>query len=91
MQEQAAGRTIPEGTNGSVFVELPFGSDTNQTVVVQPRNFPTSVAIRVALTPVSGDPISYDAQMDQAANPAQVTVPVGISINTVVAVNAWTR
>ena len=89
---QAAGSTIPEGTNGSVFVELPFGSDTNQTVVVQARNFNSNVAIRLVLTPAAGDPISYDAQIDNvAANPAQVTVNVGIPINTVVNVNAWTR
>jgi len=89
---QAAGRTIPEGTNAPVFVELPFGSDTNQTVVVQARNFSTNVAIRVVLTPAAGDPISYDAEINNlAANPAQTTVNVGIPLNTVVRVNAWTR
>ena len=89
---QAAGRTIPEGTNGTVFVELPFGANTNQTVTVQARNFSTNVAVRVVLTPAAGDPIRYDADINNAAaNPAQVIVPVGIPINTVVAVNVWTR
>ena len=89
---QAAGRTIVEGNNGPVFVELPFGANTNQTVTVQARNFGTSVAIRVVLTPAAGDPISFDATIDNvAANPAQVIVPVGIPLNSVVAVNAWTR
>ena len=89
---QAAGRTIPEGTNGPVFVELPFGANTNQTITVQARNFSTNVAIRVVLTPAAGDPISYDTNINNtASNPAQVVVPVGIPINTVVAVNAWTR
>ena len=89
---QAAGRTIAEGNNGPVFVELPFGADTNQTVTVQARNFATSVAIRVVLTPAAGDPISFDATIDNVtANPAQVIVPVGIPLNNVVAVNAWTR
>ena len=89
---QAAGRTIAEGNNGPVFVELPFGANTNQTITVQARNFTTSVAIRVVLTPAAGDPISFDATIDNvAANPAQVIVPVGIPLNTVVAVNAWTR
>lgn len=89
---QAAGRVIPEGNNGSVFVELPFGSDTNQTVVVQARNFNKDIPIRVVLTPAAGDPITYDSQiLNQGANPAQVTVNVGIPLNTVVAVNAWTR
>lgn len=89
---QAADTSIPEGNNAPVFVELPFGSSTNRTVVVQARNFGTNVPIRVVLTPAAGDPISYDAQINNlAANPAQVTVNVGIPINTVVAVNAWTR
>lgn len=89
---QAAGTTVPEGTNGTVFVELPFGASTNQTIIVQARNFSTNVAIRVVLTPASGDPISYDADINNTtANPAQVIVPVGIPLNTVVAVNAWTR
>lgn len=89
---QAAGTTVPEGTNGTVFVELPFGASTNQTIIVQARNFSTNVAIRVVLTPASGDPISYDADINNTtANPAQIIVPVGIPLNTVVAVNAWTR
>jgi hypothetical protein len=88
----AAGTTIPEGTNGPVFVELPFGANTNQTVVVQARNFGTNVNIRVVLTPAAGDPITYDSQINNlAGNPAQTTVNVGIPLNTVVAVNAWTR
>jgi hypothetical protein len=89
---QAAGRTIPEGNNGPVFVELPFGANTNQTVTVQARNFGADVNIRVVLTPAAGDPLSFDAQItNQVANPPQVIVPVGIPLNTVVAVNAWTR
>lgn len=89
---QAAGRVIPEGNNGPVFVELSFGSDTNQTVVVQARNFGKDVPIRVVLTPAAGDPLVFDSHIDNtAANPAQATINVGIPINTVVAVNAWTR
>lgn len=89
---EAAGRVIPEGTNSPVFVELPFGADTNRTVVVQARNFGTNVPIRVVLTPAAGDPISYDSQINNlSANPAQATVNVGFPVNTVVAVNVWTR
>jgi hypothetical protein len=88
----AAGTIIPEGTNGPVFVELPFGANTNQTVTVQARNFGTNVNIRVMLTPAAGEPISYDTQINNlTSNPAQTTVNVGIPLNTVVAVNAWTR
>ena len=44
------------------------------------------------LVPAAGDPISFDATIDNVtANPAQVIVPVGIPLNNVVAVNAWTR
>src|SRR5688572_20977419 len=83
---QAAGTAIPEGNNAPVFVELPFGSSTNRTVVVQARNFGTNVPIRVVLTPAAGDPTSYDAQINNpTANPAHVTATVGIPINTVVA------
>ena len=89
---EAAGRVIPEGTNAPVFVELPFGADTNRTVVVQARNFGTNVPIRIVLTPAAGDPISYDSQINNlSANPAQATVNVGFPVNTVVAVNVWTR
>src|SRR5688572_5968860 len=89
---QPAGAAIPEGNNAPVFVERPFGSATNRTVVVQARNFGMHVPIRVVLTPAAGDPISYDAHINNlSANPAQVTVNVGIPINTVVAVNPWTR
>jgi len=88
----AAGRAIPEGNDGPVFVELPFGSDTNQTVTVQARNFNRDLPIRVVITPAAGDPIGYDAQiLNQAENPAQVIVNVGLPLNTIVAVNAWTR
>lgn len=89
---QAAGTTIPEGTAGPVIVELPFGSTTNRTVTVQARDFGAIVPIRVVLTPESGDPLVYDAQIDNAAaNPASQTVNVTVPVNTRVAVHAWTR
>ena len=89
---EAAGTTIPEGTGGPVSVQLPFNSDTNRTVIVQARNFNASVPIRVSLIPESGDPITYDAQIDNAAaNPAQTTVNVGFPLNTRVNVQVWTR
>ena len=89
---QAAGTSIAEGTGSLVRVQLPFGTDTNQTVVVQARNFNAVVPIRVVLTPDSGDSISYDAQIDNAAaNPATITVNAGFPINQLVKVHAWTR
>jgi hypothetical protein len=88
----AAGTTIPEGTSTPVTVSLPFGSATNRTVTVQARNFSTLVPIEVVLTPNSGLPQKYTAQIDNAAaNPATVTVPVAFPINTPVTVQAWVR
>lgn len=90
---KAAGRDIVEGTGSRVNIQLPFGSDTNQTVTIQARDFNRSVPIRVVLTPASGDPLSYDATINNpnANNPAQAVVPVKIPMNQVVEINAWTR
>ena len=88
----AADTQIAEGTNAPVVINLPFGSDTNRTVVVQARNFNAVVPIEVVLTPDSGPSITLQASIDNAAaNPATVTVPVGFPVNTPVAVNAWRR
>jgi len=88
---QAAGTTIPEGTNNSVFFMLPRNSNTNQTVTVQARNFGRLVPIRVVLTPDSGSSSSYDTNIDNTVSPASVTVPVVVPVNVQVQVNAWTR
>ena len=89
---RVATNTIPVGTSSPVFFMLPQGSDTNQTVMVQARNFGTNVAIRVVLTPDSGSSSSYDTNIDNSTiNPASVTVPVVVPVNVQVQVNAWTR
>ena len=88
----AAGTQIPEGTNMPVLVNLPFGSDTNRTVIVQARNFNAVLPIEVVLTPDSGPGTVVQANIDNAAaNPATVTVPVGFPINTPVAVHVWRK
>lgn len=89
---EAAGTTIPEGTASAVAIQLPTGSSTNRTVTVQARNFGYSVPITVALVPDSGPPLLYEATIDNAAaNPATAVVNVGVPVNTVVHVNAWSR
>jgi len=89
---QAAGTSVPEGTQGPVIVELPFGSTTDRTVTVQARDFAAVVPIRLVLTPEAGDPLTYDTTIDNSAgNPATATVNVTVPVNTRVAVQAWTR
>lgn len=89
---EAAGTTIPEGTNGPVTIQLPFNSTTNRTVTVQARDFNAVVPISVALTPDAGRAVVYQGTIDNlAGNPAQTTINVTVPVNTVVTVNAWTR
>jgi hypothetical protein len=88
----AAGTAIPEGAANPVFVQLPFGSNPNRTVTVQARNFSAVVAIRVVLTPDSGDPITYDDQIDNSTvNPAQTAVAVTLPLNVRTHIGVWTR
>lgn len=89
---EAAGTTVPEGTSSPVLVQLPFGSSPERTVTVQARDFGGAVPVRVVLTPENGNPVAYDATLDNAAaNPATVAVNVTFPLNTVVRVHAWTR
>lgn len=89
---EAAGTVIPEGAPAGVHLQLPFGSTPDRTVTVQARNWGRKVPIRVVITPDSGDPISKDAEIDNAAaNPATVVVPVTLPVNSLVTIHAWTR
>lgn len=89
---EAAGQAIPIGTGSTVRVQLPFGADTNRTVRVQARDFGTTVPIRLILTPDSGRRIEIDATIvNTTTNPAEVTIPIGLPVNTLVTIHAWTR
>lgn len=89
---QAAGQAIAVGTGSTVRVQLPFGSDTNRTVTLQAKDFSADVPIRLTLTPDSGNRIVIDTNIvNTAANPASVTIPVGLPVNTLVTIHAWTR
>ncbi|NKB25429.1 MAG: hypothetical protein GKR87_13840 [Kiritimatiellae bacterium] len=89
---EAVGQTIPEGAGTSYTAHLPPGSPSNQTVLVQIKDFTgTNLPIRVTLTPESGDPISYDNDIDISGGTATGTVNVVFPINTITHVHTWTK
>jgi hypothetical protein len=89
---QAAGTSIPAGQLTPVSILLPSGTSQNQTVTVQVQNFGAKVPINVVLTPDSGDPLSFPAEIDNTtSNPATGTINVTVPINVPVALNVWTR
>ena len=88
---QAAGQTIPEGTNGAVVVNLPAGSPTNQTVTVQARNFTNNVPISISVVPENRPSSNYLATITMTTNPSQTTVNVVIPDGTISRISAWTR
>lgn len=88
---EVAGQAIPVGSAPVTF-QLPFGADPNQVVRVQARDWNRVVPIRVVLTPDSGDPVQFDAEINNAAqNPAVAEVPVTVPLNTPVTMHVWTR
>ena len=89
---RAATTTIADGTVEPVSVLLPNGTSPSQTVVVQAKNFHSKVPINVVLTPESGDPLVFPAEIDNTGNaPATATVSVTIPVNIPVTLNVWTR
>ncbi|HVR36441.1 MAG TPA: hypothetical protein VMS21_11385 [Methylomirabilota bacterium] len=88
---EAAGTTIPEGSDPVVFI-LPFGSSPDRTVRVQAQDFNDIVPITVVLTPDNGPSVQYEAEIDnQTTNPAEVTVNVTLPVNVQTTIHAWTR
>lgn len=84
--------SVPIAAGTPADLRLAFGSDSNQTVVVQATHFDGTVPIRVVLIPDNGPAISYDTAIDMAGGDvASVTVPVVFPINVSTAVSAWTR
>jgi hypothetical protein len=83
---------IAEGTNNAIVIELAVGTDTNQAVLVQARNFTNDVPIRVVVTPENGPSQSFDATILQASgNPPSTNVPVIIPAGSACQIHAWTR
>jgi len=89
---EVGGTNIVEGS-GPVAIQLPTNSDTNRTVTVQARNFNAIVTNLVVLTPENGPRSIYTNIIDNTGNnnPATGTVTVGLPVNAVVTVSAWTQ
>jgi hypothetical protein len=84
--------SIPFGTGSPVFFFFDVGASTNQTVTVQARNFNTNaVPIEVALIPDSGEKVTFPGVINNSVNPGQLVVPVAVTPNTKVEVQAWIR
>jgi hypothetical protein len=87
---QAAGQDIPLGAGSLGSVPLPKGATNAQTVVVKATNFTNDVPITVAVIP-DGDPsTTYQAQISLTNNPATVTVPVTLSVDSTNRIMVWT-
>ena len=83
---------IPMGVAGPGFFTFDLDAPTNQTVTIQARNFGTNaVPIEVALIPDSGEKTTFPAVIDNSSNPGQIVVPVTVTPNTRVQVQAWIR
>ena len=88
---EVGGTNIVEGS-GPVSIQLPNDSPTNVTVTVTARNFNAIVTNLVVLTPENGPRAVYTNVIDNVANnPAAGTVTVGLSVNTIVTISAWTQ
>ncbi len=88
----AAGRDIPLGTGNTVQVQLPFNSDTNRTVTIRAQDFNADVPIRLTFTPDNGPRFVIDTNIvNTAQNPATLVIPVGLPVNNLITVHAWTR
>lgn len=88
----ATGVAIPEGQPFPASFILPVGSAATQTVKVQAKNFGTKVPISVVVSPETGEPLVFPAEIDNTTkNPATVDVNVTIPANTSVTLHVWTR
>ena len=89
---EVAGQAIPLASQVSVAVMLPFGTDPNQSIIVQATDFAGLVPIDVVVTAELGARAVFPAQIDMSnGNPAQVTVQVVLPVNAVARIHAWTR
>ena len=89
---EIAGSAIPENSTLPVQIILPNGSNPNQNVTLQVRNFATKVPIEVVLIPDSGPAVVANTLVDNTTeNPARITVPLTFPVNVGVTVQAWVR
>jgi len=88
---EVAGNNIPEGTSNEFVVTLPINTPTQQTIIVQGRDFVGTVPVRIVVTPDTGEPIVTDTQLDMSSGtPATVTIDVDLPQNIPMLVHAWT-
>ncbi len=97
---EVAGNVIQPGS-GPVTLQLPFGSDPNLTVKIKATGWNRIVPIQVVLTPDSGAPTVFKAQIDNRLladgsvrivgfpNSSTVSVPVVFPVNTLVTIHCW--
>ncbi|MBI3414806.1 MAG: hypothetical protein HY043_05705 [Verrucomicrobia bacterium] len=89
---EAAGTTIPVGTNAPVVVSLLPGSSTNQVIKVQATNFTNDVPITVSIVPENGASSQFNGLITlNSGSPSVGTVNVVIPVDTICHVNVWTR
>lgn len=86
-----AGQAIPVGAAAGVSFELPAGSPAAQAVVLRGEGFTGSVPVQVTVTPEHSASTSYDATLNAAANPAEVTVNVTLPVGEPVRIHAWAK
>ncbi|MCI0539671.1 MAG: hypothetical protein L0Z50_31065 [Verrucomicrobiales bacterium] len=99
---EVAGNQVPLGS-GPVNFQLPFGSSPNRDIKVQASGWGRIVPIQVVLTPDSGAPTIFNAEINNGNNLVQgdgsvrnvstsmATVPVVFPVNTLVTIHCWTR
>jgi len=87
-----AGQGIPFATNGTVRIQLPLNSQTNQPVQVQATDFTGSVSVEVVVTPDNGSALHFPATFEMG-NTNQIVATVNVIIPTDIPcrVNACTR
>jgi hypothetical protein len=83
---------IPLSQNTPVFILLPPGSSTTQTVQVQAKNFKGIVPLTAVITPEAGERKTYNFEIDsseggESSGNVEVQIPGGVSMR----VDVWTR
>lgn len=89
---QAAAQSIAADRIDPVFVLLPAGSSSTQTVRVSCKNFNSIVQLVAVVTPESGEKQQFEFSVDNSSGGTtegnvQVQIPAGISSR----VDVWTR
>ncbi len=88
---QVAGKTITSTTD-PVYMILPPGSPSTQSVQVQVKNFGTIVPLVAVATPEAGEAVKYEFQVDNTAGgTANGSVQIQLPASVLTRVDVWTR